>query len=454
MTEQGHDGWASAAVPLLVDLIQNECVNTGDPASGQEIRSVATIQAFLGDKGTVIEPIEGRASVIYRIKGTQEGAPRLLLIPHLDVVPANSEDWTHPPFDGVRAGGFVWGRGTVDMLNVTASMVAVFKAIRDGVLPPPSGDVILAAVADEEAGGTYGAVHLIEEHWDLVECDVVLTEVAGPTLLTPDGPALPVTVAEKGPAWRHLTAHGIAGHGSQPYARSNAVLTMSEVMHRIGSEAQPVLITDEWLRFVPHLPVASDIREKLCDPDRVDEAIDAIAAGDPTLARWIHACTHLTFSPNVVSGGSKSNVVPAKSEGDVDVRMLPGQEAEDINDHLRKVLGPDLFDSLDIEPVLEFEANGSVPEGPMWEAMADAAERHLGTRTLAPTLTPVTTDARFFRGKGIPAFGVGLFDESVTFPEMLAMFHGADERVSERSVVLTAQYLASVIEFYSERVGS
>ena len=335
------------------------------------------------------------------------------------------------------------------MLNVTAAMTTVVRAMLQGDLEPPAGDVILAAVADEEAGGTYGAAHLIEEHWDLVACDYVLTEVAGPNL---PGPSLPVTVAEKGPAWRRMTAHGIAGHGSQPYARSNAVLKLADAFHRIGSTDQPVLITDEWRAFVPHLPVSDDVKRRLVDADTVDVAIADLAADDPTLARWIHACTHLTLSPNVFAGGTKSNVVPDSSTGDVDVRLLPGQEAADIDDHLRKVLGPDLFDELELEPVLEMQANGSAPEGTMWDAIGDAAETHLGTRTLAPTLTPVTTDARFFRAKGIPSYGVGLFDDSVTFPEMLAMFHGADERVSERSVVLTTEFLATVISSFSHRV--
>ncbi|MGI9667322.1 MAG: M20/M25/M40 family metallo-hydrolase, partial [Acidimicrobiia bacterium] len=280
--------WVDDAVPLLIELIQNACVNTGDPESGGEIRSVRSIQKYLGEDGVVVEPLPGRASVIYRIPGKSPDAPRLLLIPHLDVVPANEEDWSVPPFAGADMDGFVWGRGTVDMLNVTAAMVVVFRAMRDGLVPTPAGDVILAAVADEEAGGTYGAAHLVEHHWDLVACDFVLTEVAGPTLRGADTSSLPVTVAEKGPAWRQMTAHGIAGHGSQPYARSNAVLTLSEAFHLIGSEAQPVLVTDEWLRFVPHLPVDPDIAAMLTDADQIDEAIERIAADDQTLARWIH----------------------------------------------------------------------------------------------------------------------------------------------------------------------
>jgi acetylornithine deacetylase/succinyl-diaminopimelate desuccinylase-like protein len=441
------------ALELLVELIQNACVNTGDPQSGGEIRSVKTLQRFMGQAGTVIEPLPGRASVIFRHKGTRPGAPVLLLIPHLDVVPAQAPQWTYDPFGGVRADGFVWGRGAVDMLNVTAAMAVVFKGIVDGVLPQPAGDVILAGVADEEAGGTYGAAELVSNHWPLVECDYVLTEVAGPKIGRPGETVIPVTVAEKGPAWRKVRAAGVAGHGSQPFRRDNAVITLAEVIAKVGSHAQPVLITDEWRACVPYLPIETTLAESLVDPDRIDSAIEQIAASDEILARWIHACTHLTFSPNVVHGGTKSNVVPDAADADIDIRLLPGQDASDIVDHLRKVLGPDLYDRIDITPVLEMDANGSVADGPLWEAIADASEIHTGNRTIAPTLTPVTTDARFFREKGIPAYGVGLFDDSVTFAQMLGMFHGADERVSEASVVATVEFLATVIERFSERAG-
>lgn len=441
------------AVELMVELIANACVNTGDPESGYEIRSVRTIQTYLDEPGTVVEPIEGRASVVYRVKGTDTTAPTLLLIPHLDVVPADAKDWTFDPFSAERFDGFVWGRGCVDMLNVTASMVVVYRWLRDGLLPPPEGDVILACVADEEAGGVYGAQHLVNKHWDLVSCNYVLTEVAGPTIGTTMHPSLPVTVAEKGPSWTAASTVGIAGHGSQPYGRSNAVLTLADSFSRIGSVEQPIRITDEWIEFVPHLGLESEMNQMLVDPDRIDVAIESIAEGDQTLARWIHACTHMTFSPNVIGGGTKANMIPDAAVGDIDIRMLPGQDATDAEDHLRKVLGPDLFDAVDFTSRLTMEANSSPAQGPMWDAIADAAEQHLGTRRLAPTLTPVTTDARFFRERGIPSYGVGLFDRSVTFPEMLAMFHGVDERVSEESVRATTRFLASVVEAFSQRVA-
>jgi acetylornithine deacetylase/succinyl-diaminopimelate desuccinylase-like protein len=437
----------------MVEMIRNACVNTGEPGSGHEIRSVRTVQEYLGEAGTVVEPVQGRASVVYRLAGRDPSAPALLLIPHLDVVPATAADWTFGPFEAEASGGYIWGRGAVDMLNVTAAMVVVFRWLRDGVLPHPEGDVVLACVADEEAGGVHGTQHLVEHHWDLIACDYVLTEVAGPTIGTPGDPSLPVTVAEKGPMWRTATTQGIAGHGSQPYSRSNAVLKLADAFSRIGAADQPVSITQAWIDFVPHLGFDADVTAMLVDADRVDGVIDTLAESEPTLARWVHACTHMTLSPNVFTGGQKANMIPDSAEGEIDVRLLPGQNPMDLEDHLRKVLGPDLFDEVQFESKLDMGANTSPAEGPLWEAIADAAEEHLGTRRLAPTLTPVTTDARFFRNLGIPAYGVGLFDDSVTFPEMLAMFHGVDERVSEESVRATTRFLASVVTSFSSRIA-
>ena len=434
------------AVRLTRQLIANACVNTGDPTSGNEVVSVRTIQDYMGDEGTVVEPLAGRASVVYRISGTEPNAPRLLLIPHLDVVPAVRSSWSHDPFAGDIADGFIWGRGAVDMLNVTAAMVAVAKSLLDGSSPAPRGDVILAAVADEEAGGIYGAQYLTEHHWDLMACDMVLTEVAGPHLKGSGVSALPVTVAEKGSAWRKVHAHGTAGHGSQPYARDNAVVNLARAFADIATTPQPVLITPEWCRFVQYLPFNGAVLEDLMDPERVDDAIERIGEDDETLARWVHACTHLTLSPTVIAGGGKANVVPSAADGEIDIRILPGQDAKDLNDHLRKVLGPNRYDALYFEVVFDVHANSSLPEGPLWEAIANATQIHTGSRLLAPTLTPVMTDARFFRARGIPAYGVGLFDESVTFAEMLAMFHGADERVSVESVRRTTSFLSTVIQ--------
>jgi acetylornithine deacetylase/succinyl-diaminopimelate desuccinylase-like protein len=376
-----------------------------------------------------------------------------LLLPHLDVVPASGNAWTHDPFAGVRADGFVYGRGAVDMLNVTAAMAVVFKRYLEGEVEPLPGDLIFAGVADEEAGGKYGAAHLVEEHWDLVACDFVLTEVASPSFPSSSGPILPVTVAEKGPAWRQMTTSGISGHGSQPYGTRNALTPLAAALAKLAEAPTPVDITDDWRRFVSGLDLDPQLERRLLDEDLVDGAIADLAVDDPAFARWAHACTHLTITPTMLEAGVKMNVVPEAGSGFIDVRKLPGQDEAAVDDHLRKVLGPALYDEIEFEPFMEFPATSSPASGPLWEAIADAAEDLTGHRTLVPAITPVGTDARFFRARGIPGYGVGLFDDRVTFAEMLSMFHGDDERVSERSVDLTAQMLAVTLDRFGDRIA-
>ena len=440
-------------IELLVALIRNTCVNDGSADSGHEVRSVQTLTDYFGVEGEVIEPHPGRQSVVYRVPGDTEDAPRLLLIPHLDVVPALGDGWSRDPFGGERSEGFVWGRGAVDMLNVTAAMAAVFKRYLTGELAPLPGDLIFAAVADEEAGGEYGAGHLVERHYETVACEFALTEVAAPSFATTAGKVLPVTVAEKGPAWKRISARGAPGHGSQPYGTANALIPVAEALTRLAQHSTPVAISDEWRAFVLSLSLDEQLEHDLLDPEAIDGAIDRLAVDDLPFARWVHACTHLTVTPTRLDSGVKTNVVPERAEGYLDIRRAPGQDKESVEDHIRKVLGPALFEEVDIEPVIEHAANASPAAGPLWEAIADAAEDLTGSRALAPAIVPVGTDARFFRERGAVAYGVGLFDDSVTFGEMLSMFHGDDERVSEESVALTTRMLEVTLARFAEHVG-
>ena len=440
-------------IELLQTLIRNACVNDGTPDSGHEHRSVSTLESYFGAPGTVIESHPGRQNLVYRVEGTTPGAPALLLLPHLDVVPASGDGWTYDPFAATRADGYVWGRGAVDMLNVTAAMAAVFRRYLSGELSPLPGDLVFAATADEEAGSVLGAEHLVAEHWDLVKCDYLLCEVANPSFMTPDGPVLPVTVAEKGPAWRRMRARGRSGHGSQPYGTSNALVPLATALARLAEAPMPVDITAEWMTFVQGLKLDPDLEIRLLDPDLVDGAIEDLAVEDPIFARWVHACTHLTVTPTVLNAGFKANVVPEAADGEVDVRKLPGQDEADVDDHLRKVMGPDLSGEIEVEPFLAFPANASPFAGALWEAIGDAAEVVAGHRRLLPAITPVATDARFFRARDVVAYGVGLFDDDATFGGMLSMFHGDDERVSEESVGRTTEMLALTLQRFGVRTG-
>lgn len=430
---------------LLVTLIRNRCVNDGTADSGQEHRSAATIEEYLGMGGRRFEPHPGRVSTLFRVPGTDPSAPALLLLGHTDVVPVSPSGWSVDPFEGVRRDGFVWGRGAVDMLNQTAAMAAVFRRFSRGETPPLPGDLLFLAVADEEAGGRWGAAYLTEHHWDEVGAPYVLTEIGAPMLEGAAGPGLPVTVAEKGPHWRTFRVRGVPGHGSQPYGTRNALVPLAEAVARLAEASSPVVISDEWRAFVAAWEPQPELAADLVDPDHVDDAIERLAETDPGFARWVHACTHLTISPNTLHSGAKMNVVPDDAMAEIDVRMLPGQVTADLDDHFRKVIGPGFEQQIEVGEVESTLASGSAPEGPLWEAIGDALQQVAGHRRLLPTLIPVATDARFFRRRGSVAYGMAVFDDRLGFGDLLSMFHGHDERVSERSLGLTADHLMATV---------
>lgn len=447
MTDSGE------VLELLQALIRNQCVNDGTPTSGFEMRSVETLEAYFGQAGETVEPMAGRGSVLYRIPGRDPAAPKLLLMGHLDVVPVTESGWTVDPFAAEVIDGFIWGRGTVDMLNLTAAMAVVFKSYLVGERSRPAGDLIYLGVADEEAGGAHGAKWIVDNRFDLVECDYVLTEVAFPPLRGQDGALVyPVKVGEKGPFWRRMRARGTPAHGSQPYGTDNAVVKVAEAISAIARSDGPVDITPVWRAFVDGAGLEPGRAAALLDPDLLDDEIAVMAVDDPVFARWVHACTHLTLSPNTMMGGTKANTVADFAQSSVDIRTLPGQTEITVDDHLRKVLGPG-YEELEIEAVMDFEASSSPTQGPMWEAIGDAFESMTGSRRVVPALTPVATDARFFRAKGIGAYGVGMFDDRVGFSDFLSMFHGNDERVSVASLGMTAQLLARIVEGLSDKAG-
>lgn len=434
---------SSEVVELLRALIRNECVNDGTPESGHEHRSVATLTDYLGVPGEVFEPLPGRQSLIYRVQGSERDAPSLALVPHTDVVPVDPSGWSRDPFAAELVDGMVYGRGAVDMLNVTAAMAAAVKPYVVGQLRP-RGDLVFAAVADEEAGGRYGAAALVDQRWDLVGADYLLTEVAYPPLATGGGRMVPVSVGEKGAFWSALRATGTPGHGSTPYRADNALAKMAEAVHGLFQTPSPVAIIDEWEAFVSVLDLPDELKEALVDPDRVDEAVDELAIDDPLFARYVHALTHMTVSPNMLAAGIKANVIADRAQAQIDIRTLPGMDRHFVDSHLRKAMGS-ARDDVEIDPFMDMESTISPTGNALWEAIARGVEDVEGHRNLLPTLMTVGTDARFFRARGTVAYGVGLYDDRMSFSEMLALFHGHDERVSEKSVELTAQLYERVL---------
>jgi acetylornithine deacetylase/succinyl-diaminopimelate desuccinylase-like protein len=435
-------------VELLQVLIRNACVNDGSPDSGGEVRSVATLADYFGFKGEIVEPAPGRQSLVYRIQGTDPRAPSIALVPHLDVVPVDPNGWSVDPFAAEVHDGFVYGRGAVDMLNVTAAMAVAVKPYLTGD-KTPTGDLVFAAVADEEAGGTLGALHLVEERWSLVGVDYLLTELAYPGLEAGGRRTVPVSVGEKGAFWSILETRGTPRHGSVPYDADNALEKLVHALAGIIESSPPVAIGPEWREFVHYLGRSPESVDRLIDVDLLDDEIERIAAEDPDLARYIHAATHLTISPNVARAGTKTNIVADNARAQLDIRGLPGMDRAFVDSYLEKAMG-EAAGHVETTPVMDMDATVSDLGTGLWQAIGDAVEELEGHRNLAPTLITAATDARFWRARGTVCYGVGLYDDRMGFSEMLSLFHGNDERVSSASVERTALLYERVLErFFS-----
>ncbi len=430
-------------VEVLQAMIRNACVNDGTPISGQEVRNVDVIDDLLGDLHRQhYEPLPGRRSVLTTVEGSDPHAPTVLLLGHLDVVPVSADEWREDPFGGELIDGEVWGRGAVDMLNLTSSMAVAVRHLADRPTPPRS-TVKFLGVADEEAGGTWGARWITDNAWDDVACDYVLTESGGIPSPGPAGPRIVMATAEKGIAWRRLTIRGTPSHGSMPWGSDNAVVTAAEIVRRLTAFEPTAQVHEHWRAWVEGLPVAAEMHEMLLDPGRLR---DAFAGMDTTVARYCHAVTHTTFSPNVIHGGTKANTVPDKVELDVDIRTLPGITDDDVDAMLSEALG-ELADRVELSLIVEGRPATSSPlDTPMFDLLRRrAAAVHPGTEVV-PWMTVGGTDASFFRMRGVPAYGAGMFSSAMTLPLFASRFHGHDERIDPASLGLSAQLWVDVVD--------
>lgn len=432
----------SEVTELLQLLIRNECVNDGSVESGGEVRSAELIRDYLDGSGVDLETYEpetGRASLVARIEGRRPDAPTLLLMGHTDVVPVHREGWREDPFGGEIIDGEVWGRGAVDMLNLTASMAVATRRLAESGFTP-EGTLIYLAVADEEALGTYGAKYLVEHELDAVRADYVITESGGIPIPSPSGLKLPVIVGEKGAYWCRLRVSGTPGHGSQPHRTDNALVKAAEVVRRLDAYRPETQIHDVWRQFIESMGYPDEITAPLLSKESLYDALDALPVG---MARQFHACTHTTFAPTVVHGGDKLNVIPHTVELDVDIRTLPGQTDHDVRAMLDEALG-ELSSSVEVFNLTYDPSSASAVDTPLWDTLSRVSRSFYGDSATVPYLTVGATDARFFRREGITSYGFGMFSEKMSFEDYGAMFHGDDERIDTESLRLSAELWQAV----------
>ncbi|MEJ7800268.1 MAG: M20/M25/M40 family metallo-hydrolase [Ilumatobacter sp.] len=433
---------------LLQALIRNECVNDGTPESGDEVRNADLLQTFLEGAGLDVERYEsrpGRCSIVARIEGSDPDAPALCLMGHTDVVPVSPDGWDHDPFGGeliTNANGQeeVWGRGAIDMLNLTSSMAVAFRHLaRTGFRP--RGDLIYFGVADEEAGGTWGAEWMFEHHPDAIDADYVLTELGGWSSVDDHGQrTVTINIGEKGLAWRRLRVGGTPGHGSMPFGADNALVKAAEVVRRLSEFRTSPNISDTWKAQVQAMNLTDDMKAAMIDPARV---YDTIATLPTPIARSCHALTHTTISPNVAHGGTKTNTIPDVVDIDVDVRTVPGTTRADVDALFAEALG-DLAPHVEMTVLQQGDPTQSPVGNDLWDTVARHTQAVYPGAALVPGIVVGGTDARFYRDRGRVAYGAGLFSAGMDIATFGDRFHGHNERIDVESLALATDFWVGI----------
>jgi acetylornithine deacetylase/succinyl-diaminopimelate desuccinylase-like protein len=403
---------------LCSDLIRIDTSNRGDHSGPGERLAAEHVAALLDETGLeplVLESHPGRTSVITRIEGEDPSRPALLIHGHLDVVPADPADWAVHPFSGEIADGSVWGRGAVDMKDMDAMVLAVVRErMRQGRRPPR--DVVLAFLADEEAGSTWGSRWLVDNHPELFEgVTEAIGEVGGFSATIGGQRLYLVQTAEKGMDWLRLTVHGTAGHGSliQP---ANAVTELAETVARIGRHEWPARFTTSAQAF---MEAASEALGVEFSPSAWREVLGKLGP----LARMIGATLTNTANPTILNAGYKVNVVPQVASADVDGRFLPGCE-DDFLTELDSLLGPGVHrEFLHRDVALETSFDGD-----LCAAMTSALLAEDPAARAVPYCMSGGTDAKSFSRLGIRCFGFAPLRLPADL-DFFGMFHSVDERV-------------------------
>ncbi|MFI7120018.1 M20/M25/M40 family metallo-hydrolase [Amycolatopsis sp. NPDC049868] len=411
---------AEEAVTLTSELIRIDTTNTGDPDTLVGERAAAEYVAEkLTDAGYEITYVESggknRHNVIVRLPGADPSRGALLIHGHLDAVPADASEWSVHPFSGAIQDDYVWGRGAVDMKNVVAMALALARHYKiNGIVPPR--DLVFAFLADEEAGGKYGAQWLVENRPELFEgVTEAISEVGGFSITLKDNVrAYLIETAEKGIRWMKLRVRGTAGHGSMIH-RDNAVTKLSEAVARLGNHRFPLVMTDSVREFL-------DGVTEITGWDFPEDDIEGSVAKLGNISRMIGATLRDTANPTMLTAGYKSNVIPSVAEASVDCRILPGR-LEAFNAELEEILGPDIEKEWMELPPVETTFDGALVDAMTSAVLAEDP----GARTL-PYMLSGGTDAKSFQSLGIRNFGFAPLQLPADL-DFSALFHGVDERV-------------------------
>jgi acetylornithine deacetylase/succinyl-diaminopimelate desuccinylase-like protein len=375
-----------------------------------------------------------KPNVLCHVGGTED--PALVLIHHMDVVPARAEEWSAPPFSGEIRDGFLYGRGTLDTKGLgVAHLCAAIGAANSRKL---RRRLYFVANADEEVGGGEGAEYFIRNlpvsfgrAYGMNEGGVGVRDVFGP------GKFFLVNMWEKGPLWLRLSASGRAGHGSRPSAK-DAPARLSRAMARVASYRSPLRLTDPVREMLRVLFAQGRIR---LDPDSLPGgpedavALDAFAKEFPETDPLLRN----TFALTTLSAGFKPNVIPMRAEGTVDCRILPGEEPERVVAMVEEMVRE--FD-VAVETIFSERPSGS-PHGPLFDAVADAVRSVHPDAVVLPYMSTGFTDSRFFRSIGVETYGLMPL---LMAREDMGRIHGVDEKIPVEGIAEMTAAVGALIE--------
>jgi acetylornithine deacetylase/succinyl-diaminopimelate desuccinylase-like protein len=415
------------AVDLLRRLIRFNTVNP----PGNEGAAQAFLRSLLEEAGWECElaaRVPDRPNLVARLRGAEPG-PALAMISHVDTVPADPGEWTRDPWAGDLEGGYVWGRGALDMKDQVSAESAACAALGREGWRPARGDLLLVVTADEETGAHNGAKWLCEERADLVRCDMVVNEGAGEAIEFGGRRFYTLSVGEKGVFRFRVKATGVAGHGSLPSVGDNALLKLAPALERLS--AQPPRETTPDTRL---------FLERLLGRDGAgpDAALAEIRAADRLLADLLaEPMLGVTLTPTMAATNGKANVIPSAAELQVDCRVPPEMGEGEVRERIEAVLGEGDWE---IEFVETVPGNRSGFEGPLAEAVTDWVAATDPEAAVLPMVMPGFSDSHWFRKE----FGATVFgfcpQNAMSLAELKPLVHGADERVAVADVELMAGF--------------
>jgi acetylornithine deacetylase/succinyl-diaminopimelate desuccinylase-like protein len=422
-------------------------IDTTNPP-GNELAAAEYLAGVMRAEGyepLILEAEPQRGNVIARHTGNGNAAP-LLLYAHTDVVPAEADKWTHPPFSGAIADGYVWGRGALDMKSMVVMELMVMLLLkRNG--DTLHRDVIFAATADEEDDSDVGAGWLVKHHPQLVRAEYGISESGGYTLHLKQRHYYPIMTAEKGVCWFKIRTRGQPGHGSIRHSH-NAVLALAQAVDRVAVKPLPLHVTHTSREFIQRMAATLDPMTRvklraLLNPLANRFVESRLPPGE--LAAGIHAMLHNTVSPSGLKAGNKVNVLPSEAEATLDGRLLPGFDCESFLAEIRPLLGTDVeIDVQQYAPPLE-----SPIDTPLFRAMETRIRQHDPDGIVIPYMLSGATDAKFFSQLGVQCCGFTpmKLEPDEPFEQLI---HAHDERISLNALAFGAQVLYETVRDFCQ----